>query len=241
MTCTPGTEETPYRGLQRVAIGLMSVAAIAALSVVAPPHASAHGIGGDAAQLGLGGFRNLGIVHMLTGWDHLLFVVGVLLIARDARRAVKLVSLFALGHSITLITATLAGWRVDPYLVDVAIVTSLVVVGGVALAGQPRRWTWFAAVVLGFGLVHGLGLATRFQALGVNPDGQIWKLLAFNIGIEIGQVTAIVATLSVVLVLLMALGRARVSSLTTWAAGALFLIGVVAAPAMVILARPADL
>lgn len=161
--------------------------------VLTAPPASAHGISGDAGTTGVGGFVGLGIEHMVLGWDHILFVAGILLLASGVRPAAKTITAFVLGHSLTLITATLAGWQIDPTAVDVVIVLSVAVVGGFGMLGGPRRWDAFTGIVFGFGLVHGLGLATRFQALGVPEDGLVWKLLAFNLGIEIGQLTAIMA------------------------------------------------
>jgi hypothetical protein len=84
--------------------------------------------------------------------------------------------------------------------------------------------------VFGFGLIHGLGLATRFQALGVPKNGQLWKVIAFNVGIEIGQLTAIVAVLGAAAVLSMTFGRVREPVLAKSASAGLFLVGAVAAP-----------
>ncbi|WP_433375786.1 HupE/UreJ family protein [Actinoplanes sp. CA-142083] len=150
----------------------------------------AHGV--DATgQESLLAFVELGLTHMLTGWDHLLFIAGVVLLAWHPRRAAGLLSLFALGHSTTLITATLAGWRLDAGLVDIVIADSVAFVGVAGLLGRPARFRWFGAAVLAFGLVHGLGLATRFQALPIPAGGSIPRLLAFNVGVELGQVLAL--------------------------------------------------
>jgi hypothetical protein len=109
------------------------------------------------------------------------------MLAWQPRRAVGLLSLFALGHSITLIAATLARWRIDAAFVDVVIAVSVGLVGTVGVIGRPRRFHWFGLMVFGFGLVHGLGLATRFQDLAVAQDRLVSRLLAFNVGIEFGQ------------------------------------------------------
>lgn len=167
------------------------------LVVAAASPASAHGIGGDAATASIPGFVSIGIEHMLLGWDHLLFVAGIVLLAVSARRAAKVISAFVVGHSLTLITATLAGWEANALLVDVVIVLSVALVGGWGMFGRPRRWDIFTGLVFGFGLIHGLGLATRFQALGVPEDGMLWRLIAFNVGIEIGQITAILVVVVV--------------------------------------------
>jgi hydrogenase/urease accessory protein HupE len=146
----------------------------------------AHGVVATG-QESLVGFVGLGFTHMLTGWDHLLFIAGVTLLAGAPRRAVNLLSLFALGHSITLIAASLAGWRLDAGLVDIVIADSVAFVGVVGLFGRPRRYRWFGAAVLAFGLLHGLGLATRFAALDVPPEGIPGRLVAFNVGVELAQ------------------------------------------------------
>jgi hydrogenase/urease accessory protein HupE len=177
---------------QRAAFGLTLVLV---LSLLTASPAAAHGISGDATERSTLGFISVGIEHMLLGWDHLLFLAGVLLVARDLRRTAKVISIFALGHSLTLICATIAGWHVNADLVDVVIVLSVAFVGGVGLFGQPKRWDLFGAAIFGFGLIHGLGLATRLQSLGLPGDGLIWKVICFNIGVEIGQVTAIVGML----------------------------------------------
>ncbi|WP_158289921.1 HupE/UreJ family protein [Micromonospora sp. S4605] len=171
--------------------GAIVAGVVAATVLMLPGAAFAHGVGGSSETVG--GFVWLGTKHMLAGWDHLLFVGGVLLLAGKIRRAAKLISLFAVGHSITLFTATVADWHVNPVLVDVVVALSLVFVGVVGLRGRPKNWTWFAAAVLAFGLIHGLGLATRLQDVGLPSDGLIPRVLAFNLGVEIGQLIAAVA------------------------------------------------
>jgi len=136
-------------------------------------------------------FVPLGIEHMLLGWDHLLFIAGVVLLAGELVRAAKLISLFVAGHGLTLLVATLSGWRADATLVDVVIALSVVYVGVQGLRGRPESWRTVGAVVFGFGLVHGLGLSTRLQDLGLPEDGLFWRVIAFNVGVEVGQLCAI--------------------------------------------------
>ncbi|MEV6524545.1 HupE/UreJ family protein [Longispora sp. NPDC051575] len=168
-----------------------ALAALAGLLVLTlPVSASAHGIG-PAAGKTVWEFLPLGAEHMLLGFDHLLFIAGVLLLAGGLRRAATLISVFAAGHSLTLITATLAGWKLNANLVEVVIALSVVFVGMVAFLGRPKTWSWFTGVVFAFGLVHGLGLATRFQDLRLPDKGLLAKLIAFNVGIELGQLLAI--------------------------------------------------
>jgi hypothetical protein len=96
-----------------------------------------------------------------------------------------------LGHSLTLIVATVAGWKLDPTLVDVVIALSLVYVGVQGLMGRPKDFKLMGAIVFAFGLVHGLGLSTRLQDLGLPEDGVLVRVILFNIGVEIGQLTAL--------------------------------------------------
>ena len=171
-------------------LGVAGLAASAALTFASP--ASAHGIGDDAAHRSTPDFVPVGAEHMLLGWDHLLFIVSVVLLAGELQRAAKFISLFVLAHSTTLILATLADWRVSPTAVDVVIALSIAYVGAVGLRGRPTNWRAFGIGVLGFGLIHGLGLSTRFQDIGVE-DNELGKLIAFNVGIELGQLFVVAA------------------------------------------------
>lgn len=206
------------------------VAVVIALNLLSAGPASAHGIGGDAADASVFGFVGIGIEHMLLGWDHLLFVAGIVLLAGNVRRAAKVISAFVVGHSLTLIVATFAGWHVNPGIVDVVIVLSVAFVGFYGMFGRPQRWDIFTAIVFAFGLVHGLGLSTRFQSIGVPEDGMVWRLIAFNVGIEIGQLTAIVGMLALAGVVSTMFKRDREPALIKAAFVALFAIGAMAAP-----------
>lgn len=210
--------------LAAVRLGAVLAGVVAATVLAVPGAAWAHGVGGSSDTAG--GFVWLGTKHMLAGWDHLAFVGGILLLAGEIRRAAKLISLFALGHSVTLFTATVADWHVNPVLVDIVVALSLVFVGVVGLRGRPKNWAWFAAAVLAFGLVHGLGLATRLQELGLPSDGLIPRVLAFNVGVEIGQLIAVVAMFMLGDVLSHFLPKLRNPRLSH---GALVAAGVVAA------------
>ena len=161
-----------------------------------PSAASAHGIHGEAETIPE--FIQLGIRHMVVGWDHLLFIAGVVLLAGQLFRAAKLVSLFVAGHSLTLLIATLAGWRLNAELVDVVVALSLAYIGWRIIAGRPTVWLGTQLCVFGFGLVHGLGLSSRLQDQPL-PGGArlVADILAFNLGVEIGQL----AVLSVVIAL----------------------------------------
>jgi hypothetical protein len=167
-------------------------------SLILPAAAAAHGLaGGYDPSRPVPEYLWLGFWHMVAGWDHLLFIAGVVLLSESVRTAAKLISLFAAGHSLTLLTATLAGWRLDPTLVDAVIALSLVYVGVQGLRGRPENMRAFGAVVFGFGLVHGLGLSTRLQDLGLPDGGIIIRVVLFNVGVEVGQLLALAVMVGV--------------------------------------------
>lgn len=180
-------------------------AALAWAACAAP--AFAHNIGGtDAAFVAATRgpdpipFLYLGAKHMVTGYDHLLFLAGVIFFLFRLRQIALYVSLFSLGHSITLLAGVFFGIHADPHLVDAVIGLSVAYkafenLGGFrALFGvQPDS----RAAVLVFGLVHGFGLATKLQALNLNPEGLLVNLVSFNVGVEIGQVLALSVILAV--------------------------------------------
>lgn len=160
----------------------------------------AHGVSGDDAGLleSLTGlqvvpYMYLGAKHMFTGYDHLLFLAGVIFFLYRARDVALYVSLFALGHSITLLTGVLAGLHINPYLVDAVIGLSVVYKGFENIGGFERmgiRIDTRKAVFL-FGLVHGFGLSTKLQDLSLSREGLIGNMLAFNVGVELGQLAAL--------------------------------------------------
>jgi hypothetical protein len=143
-------------------------------------------------------FIYLGAKHMVTGYDHLLFLFGVIFFLYKAKHIGIYVSLFALGHSVTLIFGVLYGTTVSPYLID-AIIGLSVVYKSLDNMGAYQRWFGFQpntkAATLIFGLFHGFGLASKIQEFDIAPDGLIPNLLAFNVGVEIGQLLALGAIL----------------------------------------------
>ena len=161
--------------------------------------AQAHGIAGDDLEFlrnavgpHIGPYVYLGAKHMVTGYDHLLFLAGVIFFLYRLKDVALYVTLFAVGHSTTLLLGVLAGWNVDAYLVDAVIGLSVVYkafenLGGFRRLGfQPNT----KAAVLFFGLFHDLGLATKLQ--GVAPeDGLVTNMVSFNVGVEIGQLLAL--------------------------------------------------
>lgn len=172
---------------------------LTAAALLAPP-ALAHAIGGtDAAFVAATRgadpfpFLYLGAKHMVTGYDHLLFLVGVIFFLYRLKDVLLYVTLFSLGHSTTLLIGVLADLNVSSYLVDAVIGLSVSYKAFENLGGF-RRMGWQLdnrVAVGGFGLVHGLGLATKLQALGLNQDGLVANLVAFNVGVEIGQLIAL--------------------------------------------------
>jgi hypothetical protein len=173
--------------------------ALFAFSLIAPP-VFAHAIGGrDAAfvQATVGAdpfpFLYLGAKHMVTGYDHLLFLTGVIFFLYRLKDVLLYVTLFSLGHSTTLILGVLFDFGVSAHLVDMVIGLSVSYKAFENLGGFRRLgFELDNRVAVGaFGLVHGLGLATKLQDLGLNEDGLLPNLIAFNIGVEIGQVIAL--------------------------------------------------
>ncbi len=135
-------------------------------------------------------FLYLGAKHMVTGLDHVLFLVGVVFFLHRLRDVVLYVSLFTLGHSLTLIGGVLLGVGVNSHIIDAIIGLSVVYkafenIGGFRKIGLAINTKW---AVLAFGLAHGLGLASKLMDLTVSENGLLTNLISFNVGVEIGQV-----------------------------------------------------
>ena len=145
-------------------------------------------------------FAYLGAKHMVTGYDHLLFLLGVIFFLYRLKDIGLYVTLFAIGHSTTLLIGVLTGVSVSSYLID-AIIGLSVVYKALDNLGAFQRWFGFQpntqAATLIFGLFHGLGLATKILDFKMAPVGMIPNLVAFNVGVEIGQLLALSAILVV--------------------------------------------
>ena len=143
-------------------------------------------------------FMYLGAKHMVTGYDHLLFLVGVIFFLYRARDVVLYVSLFTLGHSLTLLIGVLWGVEVNPYGIDAIIGLSVCYKAFENMGGFERVLGWrpnTKGAVLVFGLFHGLGLATKLQEFTVTDNGLVANIVSFNVGVEIGQMLALTAVL----------------------------------------------
>lgn len=181
--------------------------AVALLLVAASP-AFSHGISAADIQAMLeGGYPQyvwLGATHMLTGYDHLLFIFGVVFFLTGFRDIVRFITAFTLGHSITLIFATLFGITADYYLVDAVIALSVCYKGFDNLRGfqnvldcEPPD---LLRMIFAFGLVHGFGLSTRLQQLPLGDDqlGLFFRIISFNLGVEVGQVIALLVMVTII-------------------------------------------
>lgn len=180
--------------------------AIALLIVIALKSAvHAHGVGEDdrafiegASGMAIGPYMYLGAKHMVTGYDHLLFLVGVIFFLYRLKDVGTYVTLFAIGHSTTLLLGVLFDIRANPYVVDAIIGLSVVYKALDNLDGFRTLFGWTPnpkAAVLIFGFFHGFGLATKLQDLTLSADGLVPNLISFNIGVELGQFTALGAIL----------------------------------------------
>ncbi|MCF6254257.1 MAG: HupE/UreJ family protein [Thiomicrorhabdus sp.] len=145
----------------------------------------------------------IGATHMLSGYDHLAFVFGIIFFLRKFKDIVKYITAFTIGHSITLIFATFNAIQVNYFLVDAVIALSVVYIAFHNLDGFKKYLNVKApnmlAMIFGLGLIHGLGLSTRLQQLPLNADNLLMNIISFNVGIEIGQIAALTIMLLVIM------------------------------------------
>ena len=178
-----------------------------AIASLASVTAWAHGMSAeDQARILNAGYLEyirLGATHMLSGYDHLLFLFGVMFFLTRFGEIIKFITAFTVGHSITLVFATLFGITANYYLIDAVIALTVCYKAFDNLGGfqkhlqmKPPNLTW---MVFLFGLIHGFGLSTRLQQLPLGDEGLVLKILSFNVGVEVGQIVA----LSIMLALLM--------------------------------------
>ena len=181
----------------------------------------AHGVSdSDKVELIKGGlidYLYLGAKHMVTGYDHILFLVGVMFFLTKFSDIAKFITAFTLGHSITLIFATYFEVNANYYLIDAVIALSVIYKGFENLDGFKK---WFSVnapslvlMVFLFGLIHGFGLSTRLQQLPLGDDDLLSKIISFNVGVELGQI-AILALIFPAIKMLRGDGFAKFSKIT---------------------------
>lgn len=158
--------------------------------------------GGDASFVeaidgaAIGPFIYLGAKHMVTGYDHLLFLLGVIFFLYRPKHVVQYVTLFAIGHSTTLLLGVLANLQVNAYFIDAIIGLSIVYKAFENIDGFKRLLGFepnTKIAVFIFGLFHGLGLATKLQEFDLSENGLVINIISFNVGVEIGQILALSA------------------------------------------------
>jgi hypothetical protein len=143
-------------------------------------------------------FLYIGAKHMVTGYDHLLFLVGVIFFLYRPRDVVVYVTFFTIGHSATLLFGVLSDIQVNAYLIDAIIGFSIVYKGFDNLGGFQRLFDYqpnTKLAVLIFGLFHGFGLATKIQEFELPDSGLVTNIVAFNVGVELGQFFALMIVL----------------------------------------------
>lgn len=153
-------------------------------------------------------FMYLGAKHMVTGYDHILFLLGVIFFLYKFKDVAIYVSIFAFGHSTTMLIGVIYGWGVNAYIVD-AIIGLSVVYKALDNLGAYQKWFGFQPntklATLIFGFIHGTGLATKILEYEIAQDGLLMNLISFNIGVEIGQIVA----LAIILIIMGYLRRAK--------------------------------
>ncbi|WPP49733.1 HupE/UreJ family protein [Catalinimonas niigatensis] len=161
---------------------------------------SAHGVSSaDQEVLNNGGllaYIYVGAKHMVTGYDHLLFLAGVIFYLSGFKDIVRFITAFTIGHSITLIGATYLGIKADEHLIDAVIALSVLYKGFENLGGFQKQFKIqspnLLLMVFIFGLIHGFGLSTRLQSFEVGTGQFLPKIISFNIGVELGQILALI-------------------------------------------------
>ena len=203
MTCLPAASRGRGPGVRRASVLLLAVALSLAWVEAAFAHAVTHGDKGyiqEITGVHLIPFVYLGAKHMVTGYDHLLFLFGVIFFLYGMKQIATYVSLFAIGHSTTMLLGVWLDFGISSYIID-AIIGFSVVYKALDNLGAFRIWFGFQpstkAATLLFGLLHGFGLASRIIDYDISPDGLWPNLIAFNVGVEVGQLLALAAVLVV--------------------------------------------
>ena len=179
---------------------------IVIFAMLAVSQAFGHGMSETEKQTIIDGgnlrYMWIGATHMLSGYDHLLFVFGIIFFLTRFKDIVKYITAFTIGHSITLIYATFNSIQVNYFLIDAVIALSVCYIAFSNLDGFKKYLNIKApnllAMIVGLGLIHGLGLSTRLQQLPLNEDQLLMNIISFNVGIELGQVSALAIMLLLV-------------------------------------------
>jgi len=166
----------------------------------------AHGVSQSDQEIltngGLLSYILVGAKHMLTGYDHLLFLAGVIFYLNNFKDIVRFITVFTIGHSITLTGATLLGIRADEHLIDAVIALSVLYKGIENLGGFTKIFKIASPnlllMVFLFGLIHGFGLSTRLQSFDIGNNQIFAKIISFNVGVELGQILALVPIVFVI-------------------------------------------
>lgn len=179
--------------------------AVLACIAICVPEALAHGVStGDKGYIQESSgmmpipFMYLGAKHMITGYDHLLFLFGVIFFLYKLKDVSIYVTLFAVGHIVTLLGGVLFEISINAYIID-AIIGFSIVYKALDNMGAYQRWFGYQpntkAATFIFGLCHGFGLATKILEYNISPDGLVVNLISFNVGVEVGQILALAVIL----------------------------------------------
>jgi hypothetical protein len=184
-------------------IFLLTILSLLLLSTAALAHAVAEGDKGyiqEISGINILPFIYLGAKHMVTGYDHILFLFGVIFFLYRLKDIGLYVTLFAIGHSTTMLLGVYFNIGINSYIID-AIIGLSVVYKALDNMGAYQRWFGWQpntkAATLIFGFCHGFGLSSKILDYDIAPDGLLPNLLAFNVGVEVGQLLALAAILIV--------------------------------------------
>lgn len=201
-SCIDGLRASPWARPRPATAILLALMLLLFTSADVLAHAVTQGDKGYIQEISgvhLLPFTYLGAKHMATGYDHILFLFGVIFFLYRLKDIAVYVSLFAIGHSTTMVLGVYFNIGINSYLID-AVIGFSVVYKALDNLGAFQRWFGFQpntkVATLIFGLIHGFGLATKIQEYEISRDGLVPNLLAFNVGVEIGQLLA----LSVILI-----------------------------------------
>jgi hydrogenase/urease accessory protein HupE len=168
----------------------------------------------DNASMSVGSFFFLGVEHIVTGYDHLLFLLALILCGGNLIQLLKIITAFTLAHSITLAAAALNIITLPSVLVEAVIALSIAYVAFENLYPRyaiSKRWT----ISFVFGLMHGFGFSSVLREIGLPQDNLIWSLLNFNLGVEAGQLAAVVIVLPALFLLRKTAWEAKVVRLVS--------------------------